>query len=331
MKYCEMCDSNFEKKIITKNEIFKVFDDEIEVETQVLTCGNCGSDIYDENLDNKTLLKVYNEYRKKHKLLLPDEIKNIRETYGLSQTSFSKLLNWKDKTIQRYERGAIQDKIHNSLLLFLKKPENMKMFIEQNEINLDEEQLTILNKKIDELIDNNKEFNLYDYFLKVPSIENGFKCFDYEKIKGMVLFFANKNKNLLKTKLMKLLNYSDMIFYKENSISMSGLSYLHYPFGPVPENFDILIGLLVKDKIINVNVEYNSNYESHQIIPNFYNYNKYINDDKELEVLERVYIKFKNFTSSQISDYSHEEKGYFSTKKDEIISFEYARYIDLDR
>ena len=30
----------------------------------------------------------------------------------------------------------------------------------------------------------------------------------------MVLFFANKSAELLKTKLMKLLNYSDMIFYK---------------------------------------------------------------------------------------------------------------------
>ena len=181
------------------------------------------------------------------------------------------------------------------------------------------------------LINKNNDNSLLENFSKPPTIENGFKNFDYEKIKGMVLFFANKNQKLLKTKLMKLLNYSDMIFYKENSISISGLSYLHYPFGPVPENFDILIGLLVKDKIINVNVEYNSNYESHQIIPNFDNYNKYINDDKELEVLERVYIKFKDFTSSQISDYSHEEKGYSSTKKDEIISFEYAQYIDLDR
>lgn len=33
MKYCEMCDSNFERKIITKKEIFKVFGNEIEVET----------------------------------------------------------------------------------------------------------------------------------------------------------------------------------------------------------------------------------------------------------------------------------------------------------
>lgn len=32
---------------------------------------------------------------------------------------------------------------------------------------------------------------------------------------AMVLFFANKSAELLKTKLMKLLNYSDMIFYKD--------------------------------------------------------------------------------------------------------------------
>lgn len=30
----------------------------------------------------------------------------------------------------------------------------------------------------------------------------------------MVLFFAHESSELLKTKLMKLLNYSDMIFYK---------------------------------------------------------------------------------------------------------------------
>lgn len=52
-----------------------------------------------KKLDSQTLLKVYNEYRKKYKLLLPDEIKNIRKTYGLSQRSFAKLLNWGAKTI----------------------------------------------------------------------------------------------------------------------------------------------------------------------------------------------------------------------------------------
>lgn len=52
---------------------------------------------------------------------------------------------------------------------------------------------------------------------------------DYEKMCAMVLFFAHKSNELLKTKLMKLLNYSDMIFYKENGISMSELKYAHFP------------------------------------------------------------------------------------------------------
>lgn len=41
---------------------------------------------------------------------------------------------------------------------------------------------------------------------------------------------------------MKFLNYSDMIFYKENGISISGLRYAHLPYGPVPENYDMLFG-----------------------------------------------------------------------------------------
>ena len=41
-----------------------------------------------------------------------------------------------------------------------------------------------------------------------------------KKMCAMVLFFAHKSNELLKTKLMKLLNYSDMIFYKENGILM---------------------------------------------------------------------------------------------------------------
>ena len=55
----------------------------------------------------------------------------------------------------------------------------------------------------------------------------------------MVLFFAHKSAGLLKTKLMKLLNYSDMIFYKENGLSISGLKYAHLPYGPVPDKWEI--------------------------------------------------------------------------------------------
>ena len=40
---------------------------------------------YCEEFDNATLINAYNEYRRRHELLLPEEIKKIREQYGLSQ------------------------------------------------------------------------------------------------------------------------------------------------------------------------------------------------------------------------------------------------------
>lgn len=77
------------------------------VDAQILVCVECGEEFFCEELDNETLVRAYNEYRKNHKLLLPKEIKRIREQYGLSQRSFAKLLNWGDKTICRYENGSL--------------------------------------------------------------------------------------------------------------------------------------------------------------------------------------------------------------------------------
>ena len=89
-----------------------------------------------------------------------------------------------------------------------------------------------------------------------PAIEAFLFC-------AMVLFFAHKSTELLKTKLMKLLNYSDMIFYKENGISISGARYAHLPYGPVPENFDILLGTMAAEHLAHIEVFYDNGYEKH--------------------------------------------------------------------
>ena len=128
-KYCDTCHDEVETKVITKKETYIVCGEEIEVAAKILTCKNCGEELFCEELDNQTLLSAYNIYRKKHKLLLPNEIIAIREQYGLSQKAFAKLLNWNDKTMSRYENGSIQNKTHNSILLFLKDPSNMRTLI----------------------------------------------------------------------------------------------------------------------------------------------------------------------------------------------------------
>lgn len=166
-------------------------------------------------------------------------------------------------------------------------------------------------------------------FSKTPSEENGFKAFDYEKVCAMVIFFARKSNQLLKTKLLKLLNYSDMIFYKENGTSISGSRYIHFPYGPVMENFDLIFGKMASDNIVRIDIVYEGVYEKHQVVPET-QMPEGILSDSELEVLERIYNKFAYFCSVEISDYSHAEKGYSSTKQGEIISYTYAKNINLD-
>jgi putative zinc finger/helix-turn-helix YgiT family protein len=332
-KYCEECGRKVETKIITKREPYDVCGETIEVDAQILVCAECGEEFYCEELDSATLVNAYSEYRRRHKLLFPEEIKKIREQYGLSQRSFAKLLNWGDKTICRYENGSIQDKAHNSLLLFLREPENMRTYLTENEVLLDARQKTKLLNTVNKL-EQEKEYHaerrfLNIFFSNVPCEENGFKAFDYDKFCAMVLFFSHKSSELLKTKLMKLLNYSDMIYYKENGISISGARYAHLPYGPVPENFDILFGTMAADHIAHIEVVYDNGYEKHQVIPEC-DIPEGILSVSELDVLERIYEKFADFGSVDISNYSHREKGYIATKKGEIISYAYAKDIQLN-
>ena len=333
MDYCEVCGREVETKIITRREIFNVCGEDIEVDAQVMVCAECGEELFNEELDSATLINAYNEYRRRHKLLLPEEIRKIREQYGLSQRSFAKLLNWGDKTIRRYENGAVQDRAHNSLLLFLREPENMRTYLTENEVALDEKQVVKLLDTVDKLeqdIDFRVGRRYFDlFFSRIPCEENGFKGFDYEKLCAMVLFFAHKSAGLLKTKLMKLLNYSDMIFYKENGLSISGLKYAHLPYGPVPDNFDMILGKMAADHIAHIEVFYDGSYENHQLVPEC-NVPEGVLSDEEIEVLTRIYEKFKNFGSAEISNYSHKETGYNATKTGQIISYAYAMDINLN-
>ena len=262
------------------------------------------------------------------------EIRDVRERYCLSQSSFARILNWSDKTIRRYENGSIQDKVHNSLLMFLKEPENMRTYLRENEITLNEKELAKLNDIVDRLISNGEKtsekqsFKLM--FSNEPTIENGFKVFDYDKLCAMVLFFANKSNNLLKTKLLKLINYSDMLFYKENGISISGNKYVHLPYGPVMQNHDLLFYAMEVDHIAHIDIDFNMGYEMHHVVPE-QEYTEGVLSEDELDILNKVYEKFKNFGSADISDYSHKEKGYMETVQGEIISYSFAQEIDLYR
>ena len=121
-----------------------------------------------------------------------------------------------------------------------------------------------------------------------------------------------------------------MIFYQENGVSISGIRYMHYPYGPVPRRFDILLDTISLDHVAHIEISSDDNgYERHQVIPDD-EVPEGVLSEKELDVMERVYERFADFGSVKISSYSHKERGYISTKDGEIIPYSYAKYIKLD-
>ena len=331
--FCEHCNKmvDYDTKSVVAS--FPVYGEQIQIQSSIAVCKECGSEIFNEQLDSNNLLLAQNEYRKKHKLLTASEIIAIREQYGLSQRSFAKLLDWGDKTIRRYESGSVQSKAHNSLLLFLQNPQNMDNFLTQNEITLDEKQLKKLKERLSLLQkDKSQEFD-YGYisnlFSSELSIENGYKEFDFDKFASCVLYFIKASEELLIVKLNKLLNYSDMLFYKQNGVSMTGTRYVHLPYGPVPDQYALLYAMLEKRGIVtSVYEQLDNGYEKHLLKTGDAVFD-YSFTPQERSVLETVKNKVASFGSKQIADYSHNERGYKETKQGEVISYAYASEIEL--
>ena len=60
-------------------------------------------------------------------------------------------------------------------------------------------------------------------------INSGFSNFDFNKFSNIVLYFTKNIPKVSKTKLMKLLFYSDFKNYKEYGVSVSGIVYQRLP------------------------------------------------------------------------------------------------------
>lgn len=324
--FCNVCDDYKEFDIIERDEVYDVKGIDIEINAKVSICKYCGEELFNEKIDEENFEKAFSIYRKKEGILSVSEIKEIRNMYGLTQRSFSKLLRWSEIAMHRYEMGAIPDKAHNNTLILLRNPLNMIEILNNNLGILTERKEEELRDRIGILLNNKKEENLKETVLKSINNEidiySGFKAVDFEKFLSLVVFFATNSTKLFKTKLMKLLWYTDLKFFKENTVSITGMPYARLPRGPVLENRELLLGLLQKQKVINIVEDDITNGE--YIIVNEGVSELSLTED-ELIVAGNVLNFFKGYNCAQISEYSHREKGWLENKNGQLISYEYAK------
>jgi putative zinc finger/helix-turn-helix YgiT family protein len=301
-------------KEVSFNEIFYFCDKSNFEENEFVP-----AKVMDENL-----LRARDAYRKEVGLLTSEEIAKIRSFFGLTQSDFSALLGWGDITITRYETKSIQDEtydeimrlVYNDPLFALENLDKHKnrfdkgryFKIRQNIINI------ILSTKNKYLI----EKQIYSYYLQYyeKSVLNGYKILDLKKVISVIKYFSNFVNHLFKVKLMKLLWYTDVVYYNRHKTSMMGLVYTHHVCGALPIAYDNILslpGIEVSESLINYNIAY-------KIIPS-----KDLDISEftieELEVLNLVAKKFKDYKAEDIIDYMHQEKAYEKTNFHQIIPY----------
>lgn len=126
MKYCPVCNCEQEILLVQKEETYPVKGEPITINATVCTCAHCGEEIMSIEYDDDNLRKAYAKYRSRHGLLQPEEIKAIREQYGVSQVAFARMIGEEDNAIARYENGSLQTKAANDRIMLARRMEDVK-------------------------------------------------------------------------------------------------------------------------------------------------------------------------------------------------------------
>lgn len=336
--YCSKCDNMVGAILKNKDEEYEIRKDKFHINAEVFFCPYCNEELFDEEVDSKNLEKVYNLYREKYNLLTVAQIKAIREKYGLSQRAISRLLDWGEVTYSRYENGALQDSVHNEVMELINDPKNMLEIYKKNSSALSFYVRDGLEKRLDMLISNNTAGNViffFERFLMGDQKINeytGYRQFSLDKLKDIILYIVSSQKVILKTKLNKLLWYIDFLFFKTYSVSLTGCTYVRLPYGPIPDNYDDIINLMIRENLIEKNeiiFNHAKGIVGEGLIPKMKISQLKFSDD-EIKVMNYVVEYFKKFNCVEIKEYSHREKAYKETEEQDKISYELAKKLSLD-
>jgi transcriptional regulator with XRE-family HTH domain len=263
----------------------------------------------------------------KYGLLLSGEIIDIRKKYGFTQKELANLLGWGDITISRYETTHIQDETYNrELRLVLSNPAFVLEELIKHKNSYSDARYTDLKSKIEDFVlaEGNialKRQEIRNRYVKfnMPCDANGYKLLDIDKIADVIAFFAKYVNNLYKVKLMKLLWYTDVLFFNKYGMSMTGLIYQHKPLGALPIGHNEII-YLPTINVLEEETEYGTSYH---IVPLTEPTNPIFSLDEQ-EILTKVAQKFKTVTGKDISDYMHSEDAYRNTADGEIIMYSHV-------
>jgi len=300
--------------------------EEFLVHSRYYKCMDTGQTFTDSEQDNATLNDLYAQYRIKHGIPFPDEIKAIRLRYKMNYSQIGKMLGFGVNQWAKYEAGQVPSESNGRLISALRNKatalsllRDLRVLYEDSEY---EKMMNLVLTSPEDAPAAGRDSVFYEGTTR--SIDNGFGEFNHRKVEEMVKYLAGAN--IFPTKLNKKMFYADFLHFKRHGISISGLRYQAVHFGPVPVHYntiyDHIPGLVSHS-------QFHGNHES-TILSAEAAADLSVFTDNELATLHEINEKLSPFSTKEIVELSHKESAWLQHYPDMgIIPFSDAYGISL--
>lgn len=319
---CPNCDKTIIPKEITERRKYLIKGEDVEIDDRINRCPECNEEWSQEGFDFAS--EAYRVYRTRHHMLQPEEIKNFRKSLGLTQEELANLMGWSESTVNRYEKGALQERSHDNALRMAMTRDGLRSLLETDGNVLPPPKYVRLLKGCSGV----RPVEFEDIVLSEQNEFTGFCRFSSAKFKAVVGVLASVSVGVWQTTLNKLLWYSDFLHFKEQGVGITGLAYVRLPYGPAPDNYKLLMALLPEDDFALEPFEFDNECSGERIRARL-KIDSSIFSKSEIRVLEAVRDKLGKAGAKEISKISHEETAWTNTRPNEFISYQLSKEIKV--
>ncbi|MBL7966988.1 MAG: DUF4065 domain-containing protein [Prolixibacteraceae bacterium] len=289
-------------------------------------CADSNEEFEDDRLTTLNLQQVTDQYREKYNIPFPEQIKAVREGYGLSAARMSEILGLGINTWRLYENGEVPTVANARLIQLISDPQNFLKHISEFGICKPKE-IEKIRKQIGEAQQLEGESHFFEslFHVATPNRFSGYMAFDKTKTAQMVLWLA-KELSPYKTAMNKLLFYADFLHFKNTGRSITGLKYVAIDFGPVPNHYGSMYEMLMDENIIGINGSMTDFGFTERFVPGQIEIDKSVFDDSETSDIDRIVREIGKKSTKEIVEQSHQEEAWLENQESKSTISYFSAY-----
>lgn len=295
-------------KEVSTTEVKEFRKEKFKVHVRYYVCEDTGEQFTTTEQDTLLFNDLYAQYRVKHGIPFPDEIKEIRTGYGLNYTQISRILGFGVNQYAKYESGEVPSESNGKMIAAIKNRDVLLDILQncRSEFQPSEyERIVTSILKRGEEEDSDVALQKIIFTDNARNIFNGYGHKDISKLLDLVKYIVARHGEVFPTKLNKLMFYCDFCHYRKFGQSISALRYKALDFGPVPDRYATIYD--------NVPGLYKRFIEAHNMVSALLSCESSAGERlsaSEIKTVDEVVDKLRDLSVSEIIEASHKENGW---------------------